>query len=144
MSQSSVARIEHTPESARVDVLARLLAAAGFQLAVLDHEGRPIAPQSEYRASLKNKGGRRFAAHLDVRPSTEGWWGHVFWSACERAAPELTFSSSRFRRDLRRWADTDSVQPSIEEIRAPAERLEPPAKIAPVTPTRMHGPTATT
>jgi HTH-type transcriptional regulator/antitoxin HipB len=101
LTQTIVARIESSPETARVEHVAVLLAATGFRLAVLDKDDIELAPESESDAARRNAAGRRFPAHLDVRPGKQGWWGRNYWAICERPAPEFTFSG-RWRRELRR------------------------------------------
>jgi HTH-type transcriptional regulator/antitoxin HipB len=65
VSQASVAALESGSRSVRLDVFARLVAAAGMRLAVLGPEGEmgPFASDA-----VRDNAGRRFPAHLDVRP----------------------------------------------------------------------------
>ena len=64
LSQSAIAGYESGARVPRADVLARLLAAAGLRLAVLDtsaQEVRPFSPDA-----VRDNAGRRFPAHLDA------------------------------------------------------------------------------
>jgi len=105
LTQSIVARIERNPNLARVEHLAKLLETAGLYLIVVDEEGHEIKAESEEESARRDRAGRRFPAHFDVRPGTEGWWGRSYWSIYERAAPEYTFNAARWRRDLVRALD---------------------------------------
>jgi transcriptional regulator with XRE-family HTH domain len=102
--QSTVARIEHTPSQAKVDDVACLLEAMGLRLVVVDDDGVEFTPETEEEASLTDRAGRRFPAHLDVRPGTEGWWGSG-WPMFEGKTPAYTFDRARHLRDWRRrWS----------------------------------------
>ena len=128
LTQTIVARIERTPETARVAHLAILLEATGFRLAVLDRDDVELAPETEADAERRDAAGRRFPAHLDVRSGKQGWWGRNFWAICERPAPEFTFSG-RWRRDLRRYfeaKDDEAATESQLQARRFAQRLRPP------------------
>lgn len=99
-----VARIESSPDCARVGDFARLLGSAGFTLAVLDPMGRRLDPESPQDAQRRDRGRRRYPAHLDVRVGGPSWWGYyapIFLGQ----VPEHTFDLSREHRDARRrWA----------------------------------------
>lgn len=75
LTQSIVARVESAPELARVQQFATLLEATGFRLTVVDRDDVELAPESVEDAARRNQGGRRFPAHLDIRPGKQGWWG---------------------------------------------------------------------
>lgn len=127
LTQSIVARVESAPQLARVQQFAMLLEATGFRLAVLDRDDVELAPESEIDADRRNQGGRRFPAHLDVRPGKQGWWGRNYWAICERPAPEFTFSG-RWRRDLRRYREAKDAEAATEtwlQARRSARRLRP-------------------
>ena len=81
LSQSTVSAIEAGHRPISVDVWDRVLAVAGLRLAVVDREGREIAPMSPDGA--RDRAGRRFGAHLDVSVMDgEGW--PVHWGAGPR------------------------------------------------------------
>jgi HTH-type transcriptional regulator/antitoxin HipB len=128
LTQTIVARIERTPELARVEHFAMLLEATGFRLAVLDRDGVELAPESEADAERRDAAGRRFPAHLDVRSGRDCWWGRGYWAICERPAPEFTFSG-RWRRDFRRYFDARddeaATETRLQALRF-AQRLKPP------------------
>jgi transcriptional regulator with XRE-family HTH domain len=104
LPQSTVARIERTPSQAKVDDVAILLGAMGLRVVVVDHDGVEFTPEAEADAGLTDRAGRRFPAHLDVRPGTEGWWGSG-WPMFEGKTPAYTFDRARHSRDWRRtWS----------------------------------------
>jgi transcriptional regulator with XRE-family HTH domain len=110
-----VAKIERQPALARVRDLAMLLEAAGLHLAVLDDDGLEVAPEPEARSRLKDRGARRFPAHLDVRPGSDGWWGDG-WPMFFGRTPDYTFDRSRGLRDWRRGR-LDEGRPDEEGMR---------------------------
>ena len=107
LTQAVVARVERSPHLARVGQLARLLETAGLHLIVVDSEGREFAPEGDADANRRDRGHRRYPAHLDVRPGTEHWWGRewpMFWGK----TPKYTFDRARWRRDIEReWAKAE-------------------------------------
>jgi transcriptional regulator with XRE-family HTH domain len=98
---SVVARVESTPERARVGDFALLLHAAGLRMQIVDNAGREIVPERRESADLTDRARRRYPAHLDVRPGKAGWWGDG-WPMFDGKAPANTFDRSRGLRDWRR------------------------------------------
>ena len=101
LSQSMVSAIESGHRPISLEVWDRVLAVAGLRLAVVDGEGREIAPMSEDGA--RDRAGRRFGAHLDVGVlDTEGWPAH--WGAGPRwDRPRNSVDvPTRARRDAKR------------------------------------------
>ncbi|HEY8729517.1 MAG TPA: helix-turn-helix transcriptional regulator [Acidothermaceae bacterium] len=96
-----VGNVERTPSLARVSDVAKLLSAVGLALQVVDADGRVFEPEPEQAAKLRDRGRRRFPAHLDVRPTEEGWWGDG-WPMFFGNVPTHTFDRSRELRDWRR------------------------------------------
>jgi hypothetical protein len=96
-----VVTAESNPRLTRVADLARLLEAAGLRLVVVDDEGREFQPEPEQEAARKDRGGRRYPGHLDVRSGKEYWWGDG-WPMFEGKTPEHTFDRNRGFRDWRR------------------------------------------
>ena len=87
----------------RVAVLDRLLALCGWDLYVVDGCGHRVEALAE--SGLRDRSGRRYPAHLDVRPVAEpgDWWGDSFigsWGLPPR--PLHTYNLSRDFRDFRR------------------------------------------
>jgi hypothetical protein len=76
--------------------LARVVAVAGLRVALLDRDGREIAPMSG--SGVRDGGGRRFPAHLDTRNGDEDWWHGA--ERYSRTRPWYTFDRSRRTRDL--------------------------------------------
>jgi transcriptional regulator with XRE-family HTH domain len=104
LTQSAVARAEHSPHLAQVGQFARLLETAGLRLLVVDNEGREFAPEGEEAPNRRDRGYRRYPAHLDIRPGTEHWWGEG-WPMFVGKTPKYTFDRVRWRRNMEReWA----------------------------------------
>lgn len=78
------------------------------------------------RSELRDRAGRRYPAHLDLRPvvSLEDWWGCSIRRPRARSAepPQFTFDRNRGVRDMRRWRTADDVG-VIDPIRT--HRLKP-------------------
>ena len=109
-SRNTVERAEG-PEAPTLTVatLSRLLAAAaGCRLAAVTADGDLLGAVAA--EELRDRGGRHFPAHLDVRrPGRMGeWWGDFPYSSwivpglAPRQRPEFTFDRARWRRDRRR------------------------------------------
>lgn len=81
-------------------VLARAAALAGLRLGLLDASGREVAGMTP--DAVRDRRGRLFPAHLDVRHGDEGWWhGDERYS---RTPPWYTFDRGRPLRDRFREA----------------------------------------
>ncbi|MGY1651578.1 helix-turn-helix domain-containing protein [Geodermatophilus sp. SYSU D01119] len=98
LSKSSVAAVESGDRGLDARVLARLAAVAGLRLALLDGEGREVSPMDA--EAVRDGGGRRYPAHLDIRHGDDGWWHgpHRY----DRDPVTYTFDRDRRWRDLRR------------------------------------------
>jgi transcriptional regulator with XRE-family HTH domain len=118
------AKVEHSPALARVCDVATLLEAVGLHLVVLDDDGREFAPEPEQRNRLKDRGARRFPAHLDVRAAREGWWGDG-WPMFFGKVPDYTFDRSRGLRDWRRRQREEEGLPPSGGVTRPAARDRP-------------------
>lgn len=97
-----IARLESEPRLARVQTFARALDACGLRLAVTYRDSYEFA--SEYipvDGERRDRAGRRFPAHLDVRPAQLGWWGSG-WPMFQGKEPTFTFDRARWRRDMLR------------------------------------------
>jgi glycine hydroxymethyltransferase len=110
MRRQVVERIE-SGEAAepRLSTMLTLLHAAGCHLALRTGHG----PKVEQRDPPRDRAGRRYPAHLDVRPVTTfgSWWGdwpylstraQKVWPKAPRRRPDNTFDLTRWRRDERR------------------------------------------
>jgi transcriptional regulator with XRE-family HTH domain len=95
---STVAAAEAGSRGLDVRALARLAAVAGLRLALLDEDGREVAPMDG--GAVRDGGGRLFPAHLDTRHGDDGWWHgpHRF----DRSPVTYTFTRDRRSRDDRR------------------------------------------
>jgi hypothetical protein len=96
LPQSTIALMETRPELAKVEPFDQAVRAAGLHLVIVDDEGTVLMPDVEFPA--RDRGGRRFPAHLDVRDATEGWWGSM-WPMFMGRWPDFTFDRNRRRRD---------------------------------------------
>jgi len=101
LAPATIAALETGHRSLTLRRFEEVLALAGLRLAVVDGEGREIAPMSEDGA--RDRAGRRFGAHLDVGVlDTEGWPAH--WGAGPRwDRPRNSVDvPTRARRDAKR------------------------------------------
>jgi transcriptional regulator with XRE-family HTH domain len=99
VAASTITHAEARRRDLSVSLLTRAAALAGLRLALLDVDGSEVAPMSE--DAVRDRGGRRFPAHLDTRYGDEDWWHgpHRF----SRRPPTYTFDRKRaLRDDLRR------------------------------------------
>jgi transcriptional regulator with XRE-family HTH domain len=109
IAKSTVAAIEAgeapDPRWSTVELLVR---AAGGQVAILMADGTAV-PVVESTEELRDRGGRRYPAHLDVWALRDefDWWGARYENPSRRlrrelTTPEHTFFRSRRYRDVRR------------------------------------------
>jgi transcriptional regulator with XRE-family HTH domain len=89
--------------------VARLVRAAGGTIALTAADGAPPRPIDT--DNLRDEGGRRYPAHLDVRPVLEATdWRGAWWAYCyklprdrwPRQPPTHTFDRNRQWRNIRR------------------------------------------
>jgi transcriptional regulator with XRE-family HTH domain len=103
LSVSIVAHAEAGTRDLPVRALLRVVALAGFRLAVVDHDGRQVQGMAD--GAVRDMAGRRFPAHLDTHHSDERWWRYEH--RYDRGRPWYTFDRDREGRDaLRRLAGT--------------------------------------
>ncbi len=97
-AKTAIAAAEAGARGLDVRVLARLVRVAGLRLALLDAEGREVAPMDG--DAVRDGGDRHFPAHLDTRHGDEGWWHgpHRY----DRDPVTYTFDRNRWYRDDRR------------------------------------------
>ncbi|HET9944564.1 MAG TPA: helix-turn-helix domain-containing protein, partial [Actinomycetes bacterium] len=133
-SLRTVQRIESGELSPRVATLLRLLEVAHMGLAP---DLRALGDDGPLVGGPRDRAGRRFPAHLDVRVVDEfgSWWGDwpmlstrapVIWDRAPRRRPEHTFDRSRWMRDRRRRLAAEaqgSRMAAVDETRA-AEGLD--------------------
>jgi hypothetical protein len=98
VARSTVAAAEAGTRGLDARALARLAAVAGLRLALVDAEGREVAPMDA--AAVRDGADRHFPAHLDTRHGDENWWHgpHRF----DRDPVTYTFDRDRRYRDRRR------------------------------------------
>ncbi|HEU4424385.1 MAG TPA: helix-turn-helix transcriptional regulator [Pilimelia sp.] len=109
--QATIARIESgRAVSPAFRTVERLVRAAGGVLALrVDGDDLPPNPHE----ALRDRGGRHYPAHLDVREVTspEQWWGAWWTLTMARShwpldtVPDFTYDQNRFERDQRRARD---------------------------------------
>ncbi len=131
-----VDRIESgTTASPTFDTVQSLVQAAGRHL-TLDGEAAP--PPATDTDRLRDRGLRRYPAHLDVRPVDRfgSWWvdwailstySSRIWHQAPRQRPTHTFDLSRERRDYARTRPRDVDPRSRAVIQQPSENLTDPA-----------------
>jgi len=139
----TVQRIESGELSPRVATLIRLLGVAQLRLALAPRVpvgADPAVGGGSEKGDLsdaRDRAGRRFPAHLDLRVVDEfgSWWGDwpmlstrapVIWDRAPRRRPEHTFDRSRWMRDWRRRQAAEgrgSRMAAVDETRA-AEDLD--------------------
>lgn len=110
IGKSSVAAAELGARDMSASLLAEAAALAGLRLALVDAEGREVAPMRA--GSARDGAQRRFPAHLDTRHGDEDWW--YGWHRYDRQPPRYTFDRDRRLRD--RWRERDGT---------PDDHLEP-------------------
>ncbi|MFP5416149.1 MAG: helix-turn-helix domain-containing protein [Actinomycetes bacterium] len=87
VDQSTIARWENGQSEPRVGMFQRLLGLAGLDLAVRDSVDRPVVPM---RADApRDRAGRHWPAHLDVRDAIEPFTGQPLERAHGRAYRDL-------------------------------------------------------
>lgn len=117
---STLSRIESgAVAEPRITTVDRLVRTAGFFLVVVDADELFVAPLSD---GPRDAAGRRYPAHLDVRP-THGrdWWGWFWCTTYPPRVPVHTYDLSRWRRDARRSAEQ---QPQRDEDQADTDPAE--------------------
>jgi transcriptional regulator with XRE-family HTH domain len=92
LSQATIAGIETGQLVPSLLALTRILGAADCELAVLDEQGERVQPYDG--DGLRDRGRRRYPAHLDVYPvgpNGQGWWGQNTVQDYVRPMPTHTF-----------------------------------------------------
>lgn len=77
--QSTVARVERSALTCPFHTVLELLAASGHSLAVVGVDGLPVTDWDATDLEARDRSGRRFPAHHEVRPVLRGgmpprWW----------------------------------------------------------------------
>lgn len=118
VAPSTVARLENGQRRASAELLDAILALAGLRVAVLDGAGREVPPFPA--DAVRDNAGRRFPAHLDVRPPDDVPRHRAWYPRYDRL-PAKAWYHLRSERDRRRGA------------RGPEERLVPALPDHPTT-----------
>ncbi len=116
IGQSTISRIEAGTLIPSLAILDRLLAVAGLELVVTDHDYRLVLPMLD-RDDMRDGAERRYPSHLDtiLDPRPGDWWGDRYGLA----RPPETFHRDRARRDAQRAR-------SRWDVRVAQLRHEPP------------------
>jgi HTH-type transcriptional regulator/antitoxin HipB len=120
VAPSVIAHAEAGRRGLPVQVLVSAAALAGLRLALVDEDGREIAGMAG--DAVRDKGNRRFPAHLDTRYSDEDWWHgpHRY----DRDQPWYTFDRDRRTRDTwRRSRGTPEDHQRPRPGDSPADRV---------------------
>jgi len=102
-SQSAVARLESGNAQVTVSAFVGVLRQAGLRLAVLDAEGREVAPVPA--DTVRDNQGRRFPAHLDVAPPDEVPWERWAFPRYDRPEAQGWYHLRDTSDDLAEGAD---------------------------------------
>ncbi|WKU02599.1 helix-turn-helix transcriptional regulator [Micromonospora sp. HUAS LYJ1] len=96
----TVGRIEAGALTPSIALLRRIIAAAGFRLAVVDEFGRVLTPMRD-RDDIRDGADRRYPSHLDtiLDPEPGEWWADVYGLA---RPPETFYRNRAFRDAMRR------------------------------------------
>ena len=99
VSAGTVGKVESGTFTPSVNLLERLLGAAGLYLTVVDQDGRVVLPMETWDET-RDGAERRYPAHLDtiLDPATGEWWGDVYGLV----RPPETFHRNREYRDAQR------------------------------------------
>jgi transcriptional regulator with XRE-family HTH domain len=116
VAPSTVGKVEAGTLKPSIDVLERLLGAAGLHLAVVDQDGRVVLPMEDWD-DTRDGAERRYPSHLDtiLDPEPGEWWADIYGLA----RPPETFHRSREMRDAQR-------RRSVWEVRVGQNRGVPP------------------
>jgi transcriptional regulator with XRE-family HTH domain len=95
ISRATVGHVESGTRDLPVRLLVRLAALAHLRLALVDDTGDQIQPMAP--GAVRDRGNRRFPAHLDTRYGDEDWWHGE--SRYSREQPWYTFDRLRYTRD---------------------------------------------
>jgi HTH-type transcriptional regulator/antitoxin HipB len=125
--QASIAALEAGTRSVRLDVYARLLAAAGSRLAVLGRDGEELVPFAQ--DTVRDNAGRRFPAHLDVHPPDDVPTERISSPRYDRGEAKGWCHHRERRQEARAAGGTPADHPNAAELEY--RRLE-----------RLHGRTA--
>lgn len=99
VAPSTIGKVEGGRMVPSVDLLERILGAAGLYLIVVDQDGRVVSPMEDWD-DTRDGAERRYPAHLDtiLDPEQGEWWADVYGLA----RPPETFHRSRAYRDAQR------------------------------------------
>lgn len=116
VAPSTIGKVEAGVMVPSIEVLERLLGAAGLYLVVVDQDGHVVPPMEDWD-DTRDGAERRYPSHLDtiLDPKPGEWWGDTYGLA----RPPETFHRSRELRDAQR-------RRSQWEVRVAQNRHVPP------------------
>lgn len=102
VTQPTVARLERSAEMCSLGTISRLLAATGHTLGVVDADGALVTRWSATDLQARDRAGRRFPAHRDVRQVPPGGLSPLWWTLHEflgtgACGPQPTWTAEGFR-----------------------------------------------
>ena len=106
LPRSTIDRIEAGRTEPRLDTFEAILNSVGLKLAVTNQFDRILVVDDE--GWLRDRGGRCFPAHLELRELGDRWdggwwgWGRLAWTSDDPKVPAYTF----YRR-YPAWTDPD-------------------------------------
>jgi transcriptional regulator with XRE-family HTH domain len=119
LSPSAVAHAEAGTRDLPVSSFARAAAVAGLRLALVDGDGHHVGAMAGH--TVRDRGGRRFPAHLDTHHSDDRWWRYEH--RYDRPRPWFTVDRDRDGRDrLRQRAGTPEDHHEHRPGDSPQER----------------------
>jgi HTH-type transcriptional regulator/antitoxin HipB len=114
LARSTVAGLEAGTRSVRLEVFVRLLAAAGARLAVLGPDGEELVPFAE--DTVRDNAGRRFPAHLDVRPPDDVPEERICSPRYDRAEAKGWYHHRERRQEARAGGEAPASHPGTAEL----------------------------
>nr|WP_246406435.1 helix-turn-helix transcriptional regulator [Modestobacter versicolor] len=117
ISATAVAQTETGVRDLPASVLAKAAGLAGLRLGLVDGDGHEVTGMAP--GAVRDRAGRHFPAHLDVRHGDVDWWhGEERYS---RERPRYTFDRGRRLRD--QWRDHSGTPPD-HQLPQPGDALE--------------------
>ncbi|MFE7869699.1 helix-turn-helix domain-containing protein [Micromonospora humida] len=119
----TVGRIEAGALTPSIALLRRIIAAAGFRLAVVDEFGRVLTPMRD-RDDIRDGAGRRYPSHLDtiLDPEPGEWWADVYGLA---RPPETFYRNRAFRDAMRRRSQWEVRVAKYRNVPPPPRVVRP-------------------
>ena len=133
---ATIGRIEAGRVTPSLELLQRVLGAAGFRLAVVDDRGRVLPPMRD-RDDIRDGADRRYPSHLDtiLDPEPGEWWADRYGLA----RPPETFYRNRLVRDaLRRRSQWEVRVAKYRNVPPPPDVFRSARRRAMLDPDRIR------